>query len=34
MIRNGWLTYEGAQFVLSPNAWPLLPNPEHCCSST
>ncbi len=28
MIRRGWLTYEGAQFVLPPRAWPLLPQPE------
>jgi hypothetical protein len=28
MIRNGWLTHEGAQFVLPPIAWPLLPQPE------
>jgi hypothetical protein len=28
MIRMGWLTQEGAQFVLPPRAWPLLPQPE------
>jgi hypothetical protein len=28
MIRMGWLTHEGAQFVLPPYAWPLLPQPE------
>jgi hypothetical protein len=28
MIRMGWLTHEGAQFVLPPRAWPLLPQPE------
>jgi hypothetical protein len=28
MIRKGWLTHEGAQFVLPLSAWPLLPQPE------
>jgi hypothetical protein len=28
MIRIGWLTLEGAQFVLPPSAWPYLPQPK------
>jgi hypothetical protein len=27
MIRQGWLTYEGACYLLPPRAWPLLPKP-------
>lgn len=27
MIQNGWLTYEGACFLLPPRAWGLLPKP-------
>jgi hypothetical protein len=27
MIRRGWLTYEGACYLLPPRAWPLLPKP-------
>jgi hypothetical protein len=28
MIRRGWLSYEGACFLLPPKAWLLLPKPE------
>ncbi|MGB8699118.1 MAG: hypothetical protein WCD18_06860 [Thermosynechococcaceae cyanobacterium] len=28
MIRCGWLTYEGACYLLPPSAWLLLPKPE------
>jgi hypothetical protein len=27
MIRRGWLTNEGARFLLPPRAWPYLPQP-------
>jgi hypothetical protein len=27
MIKLGWLTYEGACYVLPPRAWMLLPKP-------
>jgi hypothetical protein len=27
MIKRGWLTYEGACYVLPPRAWVLLPKP-------
>jgi hypothetical protein len=28
MIRRGWLTHDGARFLLPPRAWPYLPQPE------
>jgi hypothetical protein len=27
MIRRGWLTHDGARFLLPPRAWALLPKP-------
>jgi hypothetical protein len=27
MIERGWLTYDGARFLLPPRAWPYLPKP-------
>ena len=27
MIQLGWLTHEGAYYLLPPNAWMLLPQP-------
>ncbi len=28
MIRRGWLTYEGACYLLPARAWPYLPQPD------
>ena len=27
LIQEGWLTYEGACYLLPPSAWSLLPKP-------
>jgi hypothetical protein len=27
MIERGWLTHDGARFLLPPRAWALLPKP-------
>jgi hypothetical protein len=27
MIHRGWLTHDGARFLLPPRAWALLPQP-------
>lgn len=27
MIERGWLTHDGAHFLLPPRAWDLLPKP-------
>ena len=27
LIKKGWLTYEGAVYLLPPSAWSLLPKP-------
>ncbi len=27
LMERGWLTYEGACYLLPPRAWPLLPKP-------
>jgi hypothetical protein len=27
MIHKGWLTHDGARFLLPPRAWALLPKP-------
>ncbi|HEY9826768.1 MAG TPA: hypothetical protein V6D19_15105 [Stenomitos sp.] len=28
LIQRGWLTLEGAQYLLPPRAWVLLPQPS------
>ena len=30
MIERGWLTYEGACYLLPARAWPYLPQPGLC----